>query len=61
MVKLELTDQEANDLIVILVSGRSGLRGAAKKKRELGLSGDNASRLADFSEEISGRILNGRS
>lgn len=61
MITLTLTNKEAQDLVSILISGRRGLRGAAKKKRELGISGDDAERLADFSEYISARILNDRS
>jgi len=60
MLTLQLSDSEAQDLISIMISGRAGLRGAAKKKRELGISGDNAERLADLSEILSSRILNTR-
>lgn len=56
---LDLTGEQADLLITILISGRSGLRGAAQKKRELG--DDEGSircdKAADFSEELSNSVL----
>jgi hypothetical protein len=60
MVMLQLSDSEAQDLVAIMVSGRAGLRSAATKKREIGVSGDNAERLADLSEVLSSRLLDAR-
>ena len=55
---LELTDEEAAGLIVICISARYGLRGAAKKKHELGFHNHaiHTGKLVDLTETLSSRL-----
>jgi hypothetical protein len=58
MVTLELTEREAQDFMHIIVSARASLRGSAKSRRTNQHPGaENCERLADFTEELSRRVL----
>ncbi len=56
---LELTEKEATDLVAIMISVRSGLRGAAKQKHKIGMHNAalHTDKLADFSEVLSTRLI----
>ena len=58
-MKLELTDEEASALISIIISGRSGLRGAATVKHKNGFhnAAMRSTKIADIGDELSNRLI----
>ena len=58
-MKLELTDEEASALLYIIMSGRSGLRGAAKVKHKHGFhnAAMRSTKIADMADKLSSRLL----
>ena len=59
MINLELTQDEANHLMAIIISGRFGLRGAAKKKHKLGFhnAAMRSAKIADTGDIISSKLI----
>ena len=59
MIILEMTEEEANDLILIIISGRSGLRGAATVKHKNGFhnAAMRSTKIADIADKLSSRLL----
>lgn len=59
MITIAMTKEEAQKLLIVIISGRHGLYEAAKRKRLEGLheSALITEAAADFSEVMSSRIL----
>jgi len=59
MINLRMTQEEANALISIIISGRHGLLGAAKAKHKNGFhnAAMRSTKIADISNELSSRII----